>query len=143
MCPICYRQSEVLTFRDFGRSITRLDQDITAFRSESCGYSFRKCINTLEQGSSSFNAEFKILYSLIRTKAEHIKLGALSSSIIMPLEARHRDIVLLTLCANLCCCRFVAVTAAGLILDNEPEYVDAERRMEARVLDASARCMLE
>jgi len=47
----------------------------------------------------------------------------------------------LTLCANLCCCILVAVTVAGRILDKDPEYVDVEGRIEARVLDAKARCM--
>ena len=48
-----------------------------------------------------------------------------------------------TLCANLCCCILVAVTAEGRILDKAPENVEVGGRMEARVLDARARCILK
>jgi len=45
---------------------------------------------------------------------------------------------MLTLCANLCCCRLIAV---GRMREGEFEYGDTEDRAVARDLEVNARCM--
>jgi hypothetical protein len=51
------------TFGDLGRAITRLDQDIPALGSESCGDSPCEGVNTLEESCAALDAELELLRS--------------------------------------------------------------------------------
>ena len=76
------------TLGDLGRAVARLNQDIPALGTKSCGDGLCEGVNTLEERCATLDAELELLYT--------DQYAVLRHSV---------HLIVHTLCANLCCWR--------------------------------------
>jgi len=102
----------------------------------------------LESVSTPFNKEARASTPNLRSYADYLAVGQeviwrLQNDILYGEDWRYSvRKILHTLCANLCCCMFIPVAAPVFDLERELTCEDADGRIEARVLEVSARCIV-